>query len=193
MKIIKTIEYSGSINNFRAFMDEIVLLHQEIWEVENRNYYHLRDTTYEKQYRSMWDIVEATEGGIIWARVKCGVILALEKSKDQTTVQFIDGKTVTGLFMTGHDNAPIGDDFLVIVDRITGKLENKVHSERDDKNEPLDKIPNVGWYREAVKLWREGKTSGEIAAKIGKNEQTVRNKIAELRKLYGDNIVPKRR
>ena len=141
----------------------------------------------------MWDIVEATEGGIIWARVKCGVILALEKSKDQTTVQFIDGKTVTGLFMTGHDNAPIGDDFLVIVDRITGKLENKVHSERDDKNEPLDKIPNVGWYREAVKLWREGKTSGEIAAKIGKNEQTVRNKIAELRKLYGDNIVPKRR
>ena len=193
MNIIKTIEYSGSINNFRAFMDEITLLHQEIWEVGIKSYYHSKEITYEKKYRSAWDIIEATKGGILWGSVKCAVILALEKLPNETTVQFIDGKTTTGLFMSGLDNPPIGDDFIVIVGRITETLENKVRSEHDDKNEPLDKIPNVGWYREAVKLWRGGKTSGEIAGIIGKREQTVRNKIAELRKLYGDNIVPKRR
>ena len=186
MKIIETIKYSGSINNFRAFMDEITLLHQEIWVVENKNYYHSRDTTYEKQYRSIWDIIEATEGGIIWAKVKCGVILALEKLPNETTVQFIDGKTTTGLFLSGLDSPPIGDDFLVIIEKIVDELENKVRSERDDKNEPLNKIPNVGWYREAVNYGAMEKHQARLPRK-----STKTSKLLEIKSLSCENFMEK--
>lgn len=63
-----------------------------------------------------------------------------------------------------------------------------------DVQKPWEKIPNVSWYREAVKLWHDSRYgTKEIAIKLGKKEQTVRNKIAELRSLYGEDVVPYRR
>jgi hypothetical protein len=52
-------------------------------------------------------------------------------------------------------------------------------------------IPDHRWDRRVVKLWNDGHDCKEIADKIGDiAEKTVRNRLTELRKLYGDEIVP---
>jgi predicted RNase H-like HicB family nuclease len=43
------------------------------------------------------------------------------------------------------------------------------------------------------RLWHEGYTTAEIAKRVKKDEQTVRNKIADLRREFGEEIVPFRR
>ncbi len=46
--------------------------------------------------------------------------------------------------------------------------------------------------RDMVRLWREGYTAEQIAEEMSFTPKTVNNRICELRKTFGDNVVPYR-
>ena len=54
-------------------------------------------------------------------------------------------------------------------------------------------IPDIGYDRQVIELLHAGYTSAEIGQRVGKAAHTVENRITELRKTYGEEIVPRRR
>ena len=54
---------------------------------------------------------------------------------------------------------------------------------------PWEKIPDLSWDREALRLWWEGYTHTEIAQRLHFATKTVLNRISSLRKTYGEQIV----
>jgi len=44
-----------------------------------------------------------------------------------------------------------------------------------------------------VQLWNQNQTSKEIGQKVGSSEKTILNRINELRKQFGPQIVPYRK
>jgi len=54
-------------------------------------------------------------------------------------------------------------------------------------------IPNVGANRDILRLWHQGLTCAQIAARVGLNEKTILNRINQLRKEYGVQIIPYRK
>jgi hypothetical protein len=44
-----------------------------------------------------------------------------------------------------------------------------------------------------VELWKTGLAAKEIAARLGRTEKTVLNRLALLRKSFGDQVVPRRK
>jgi hypothetical protein len=59
--------------------------------------------------------------------------------------------------------------------------------------EPWLLIPDEGNNRLVVQLWYQNHTSKEIGQKIGNSEKTILNRIIELRKQFGPQIVPYRK
>ncbi len=57
----------------------------------------------------------------------------------------------------------------------------------------LAKIPDRLWYREAVRLWREGFTAPDIGKQVKRSRRTVTNKLSELRRNFGEDVVPYRK
>jgi len=193
MDVIKTIEYPGSLGHFRAFMEQLLTFHRSIWKLEHATYYFWHESDAEKPYRDAWEFLEKTPEGLKYWDAKAGLIYALEKYPNKTTVQFIDGVNITGFFLHGTDSPKMGEDLEIISSEIITQIQSVDSATVDNQVNVWERIPNVGWYREAIKLWHERKTTAEIAQIIGRREQTVRNKIAELRKIYGEEVVPKRR
>lgn len=68
------------------------------------------------------------------------------------------------------------------------------NSERDSAKktrEALGKIDDNGWDRLVLELWRAGHTCGEIESKTHvAGEARIRNRLSELRHIYGEDIVP---
>lgn len=56
--------------------------------------------------------------------------------------------------------------------------------------EPWDKIENKIWDRAALKLWWSDYSCPEIGVKISVSARRVTNRLCELRKIYGKEIVP---
>lgn len=54
---------------------------------------------------------------------------------------------------------------------------------------PWEAIPE-GWEREAVRLWWEGLDKGEIAQRLDKDAKTVENRFSQLRRDFGEAVVP---
>ncbi len=63
------------------------------------------------------------------------------------------------------------------------------------KGEEADCLAAIreGPDRDIIRLWREGYTASEIAEQSGFASKTVSNRICELRKTFGDGVVPRRR
>jgi len=61
------------------------------------------------------------------------------------------------------------------------------------QGEPWKRIPDIGNNRMILKLWHEGYTAGEIAHRVNKSEKTIRNRLSDWRRDYGDGVVPRRR
>jgi hypothetical protein len=57
---------------------------------------------------------------------------------------------------------------------------------------PWEKIPDYRWDRAALELWWQGYECKEIADKIEEEvaDKTVRNRLSQLRRSYGEDIVP---
>jgi len=53
-----------------------------------------------------------------------------------------------------------------------------------------ERIPEHAWDRQALKLWWEGFTSPEIGLQVNVTGDRVRNRLSELRKKHGNEIVP---
>ncbi len=54
-------------------------------------------------------------------------------------------------------------------------------------------IPDIGANRDIVRLWHQDLTCAQIAARVGLNEKTILNRINQLRKEYGVQIIPYRK
>jgi hypothetical protein len=59
----------------------------------------------------------------------------------------------------------------------------------DDIQDPWLRIPDEGNKRLVVQLWNQNHTSKEIGQKIGSSEKTILNRIIDLRKQFGPQIV----
>lgn len=75
-------------------------------------------------------------------------------------------------------------DLKVIED---GSLQSEIDKPSD---EPWEIIPDIGSDRKIVQLWRKRETAAQIGYITGLTSRTVTNKISQLRKLYGRNVVP---
>jgi hypothetical protein len=56
--------------------------------------------------------------------------------------------------------------------------------------DPWELIPDHLWDRRALRLWCDGLTSTEIGERISQAPKTVRNRLSQLRKQHGAEIVP---
>jgi hypothetical protein len=56
--------------------------------------------------------------------------------------------------------------------------------------QPWEKIPDHAWDKQALKLWWEGFTCPEIGLQVNVTGDRVRNRLSELRKEHGEEIVP---
>jgi hypothetical protein len=54
-------------------------------------------------------------------------------------------------------------------------------------------ILDIGANRDIVRLWHQSLTCAQIAARVGLNEKTILNRINQLRKEYGVQIIPYRK
>ena len=175
------------------------------WESPNDDLvYILYEYNLHSATRDVWTVRYDKADG--QASNKHGTIYASENLPNLTKIQFIDGVifepdnlqpnielNLIGKDIMINEREPIGESFFLLADSIIEKWKTKTILVEDTKKELWENIPNVGWYRNALKLWHEGLSIGQIGRKVGKSEQTVRNKIAELRNLYGEDIVPYRR
>jgi hypothetical protein len=59
---------------------------------------------------------------------------------------------------------------------------------------PIGNIPAPGSDdQNVIQLWKDGRSAKSIAQLAGKTEKTVHNRISFLRKIYGEQAVPRRR
>ncbi|MFN8435078.1 MAG: hypothetical protein U0V18_13715 [Anaerolineales bacterium] len=208
---IEPVNYSGSVSHFRALMDKVLALNGNIFITSTNNKYRVEYTrSAQAEAREAWHVIPVINVNKGDAKLSktWATILAIEESPNSTTVEFIDGlyyyhdtrmhsASSSSLIaaigsLTEHDYGDwIGEDFVEIVHRIKAEIIGK------EAQTPIsslwEKIPNIGWNRTAVQLWHEGYTTAEIAKRVKKDEQTVRNKIADLRREFGEEIVPFRR
>jgi hypothetical protein len=71
------------------------------------------------------------------------------------------------------------------------KTHPPINNQTPDK--PWLSIPNVGANQEIIRYWHQGLTCTQIGIRVGLTEKTVLNKIHQLRKEYGKQIVPYRK
>jgi hypothetical protein len=67
--------------------------------------------------------------------------------------------------------------------------------EDSTEDRPWEEVPDKGYDRKMLELWHAGFSAREIGWMVGKDlsEQTILNRASQLRKRYGDRIVPRRR
>ena len=53
-------------------------------------------------------------------------------------------------------------------------------------------IPDRGWDRECIRLWHRGLTCKDIGIRLQKTDKTILNRLNQLRKEFGEQIVPYR-
>jgi hypothetical protein len=170
MNIIKTIEYPGSIDNFRAFMGEFFLLHQEAFTTDTSHYTYFRSPNHETSTQSIWNIIETTDENIYFGISRSSIIFASEKFPNKTTVQFIDGKSETNLHRTEHDNPPIGNDFLTIVEMMASQIKFSDDLPKEPTTRNLD-----DWFDYLHKVKHRIRIKLEyIAEKTGYAKSTVK-------------------
>jgi hypothetical protein len=59
-------------------------------------------------------------------------------------------------------------------------------------DQPWQRLPEHLWDRQAVELWWAGHSHKEIGQQLSQAPKTVRNRLAQLRKAFGPQIVPLR-
>jgi len=75
-------------------------------------------------------------------------------------------------------------------------IESKLEPQQIEISTPVEvwlMIPNIGANRDIVRLWHQSLTCAQIATRVGLNEKTILNRINQLRKEYGIQIVPYRK
>jgi hypothetical protein len=68
-----------------------------------------------------------------------------------------------------------------------------VQAQTETPSDPIERIPDHGWDRKAVRLLREDHDYAYIGDKVGMAPHTVRTRMCMLRKLYGKEVIPRRR
>ena len=150
-KKIESAEYSGSVANFRAWMDRFLAINKQEFNVSTRKYtispYPPAGTT----TKEIWNVVPfATPiNGVMDDDKKFALILAVEEQPNITTLDFLDGRcferTVIALRGTPQSELtfgnpylatgnPIGEDFIKIAEWITKNLkEHQVKTKHSNK------------------------------------------------------------
>lgn len=195
---VEPVEYPGSVAHFRGWMNQYLAKGNDRFTFINplREYKIDYQKNAQTSTREAWKIyhhVQIPDAYNKLELIEDGLILAVEISQNRTVIEFLDGVRIHPPENYAHGD-PLGRDFVEIATQIKIEL-SKMFGQRDKSETlpPWERIPNIGWNRKAIQLWHEGYTTAEIAKRVGKDEQTIRNKIANLRKEHGEEIVPSRR
>jgi len=63
---------------------------------------------------------------------------------------------------------------------------------KKEPSQPWLMIPDRGWDRECIRLWHRGLTCKDIGIRLQKTDKTILNRLNQLRKEFGEQIVPYR-
>lgn len=77
----------------------------------------------------------------------------------------------------------------------TQSKENEAYEQKIELSseiKPWEQIPDHYWDRDALRLWWSGYTNIEIGKSISVTPRRVTNRLSDLRKLFGEEIVPKK-
>jgi hypothetical protein len=146
---IESVEYSGSVANFRAWMDRFLAINKQEFDVSTRKY-RISPYSPERTTTECWNVAPFHVVKGEWDdNSKLGLILAVEQQPNITTVEFLDGrcyqKTATAwrgtprsefIFGNAHLDIcdPIGTDFVKIAEWITKNLkEYQVKAKKSNK------------------------------------------------------------
>ena len=208
MKKILPLIIDGEVGHFSVWMTKQLAIRRMKWGEFNEKIYKVVYTNEaHKDKQDAWVVFSflALSGGEFALGRKWATILAVEDFPGKTTVEFIDGLYYCHNLRPGDPNSrdimeydygeQIGDNFVIIAQEIKDTYlgEYGKSDQKEASLEPWEKIPNTGWDREVVRLWHEQLSAGQIGNKLGREAQTIRNRIAQLRGLYGEEIVPYRR
>lgn len=80
-----------------------------------------------------------------------------------------------------------------VVGRDPGMDTAEVEQIEQTGEKPWEKIPDRSYHRHMLKLWHEGHSARKIGFYCNVEGKTIHNKLSELRKRYGEEIVPLRR
>lgn len=98
-----------------------------------------------------------------------------------------------GSFIDRASLQPFWDWLSQAMDRY-GFVESETKpAEKGVGNKPWERIPNVGYDREMVRLWHYGYQAPEIGRQLGKAGKTITNRLCELRRIHGTEIIPYRK
>ena len=67
-----------------------------------------------------------------------------------------------------------------------------VRRQQNQLEEPWQRLPEHLWDRQAVELWWAGHSHKEIGQQLSQAPKTVRNRLTQLRKAFGPQVVPLR-
>ena len=211
---IPPVKYAGSVAHFRGQMDRFLALKGEILDIEVDNIeqskkYRITYFSYaQNSTREVWNIfpvipiIDGKRGG----NSKFAMILAIENQPGNTIVEFLDGRCYErtayaprGITISNSDMSPahlamydpIGDDFIEISNRLRNEIQSQILENKVTiRNDLWELVPNKKWYRQALKLWHEGLTAAQISKRLGISTGRIYNLFSNLRKEYGDEIVP---
>ena len=209
---IDSIEYYIPVAHFRGQMDRLLAMKSEIFQIhardgQSREYRISYYPTAHTSTREVWNILPIIPvvDGKRASNSRFAMVLAVEDTPGRTIVEFLDGRcyeriayhfrssssepTLGNAHLAFHD--PIGDDFIELSNILKDKLLPQIKKERDASGELWERIPNKKWYRKALKLWHENLTAKIIASRLGISEGRIYNLFSNLRKKYGDEIVPR--
>jgi DNA-binding NarL/FixJ family response regulator len=77
--------------------------------------------------------------------------------------------------------------------RISPPIPKRHMKEEPDRDIPIVNKVLRGDQQELLRLWQSGLTAKEIALRTSKTEKTILNQVTLLRKLHGEELVPRRR
>ena len=72
-------------------------------------------------------------------------------------------------------------------------VESQTSTNEGQSTKPWQNIPDLGYDREMLTLWHHEYTAREIGDRLGKSPKTILNRVCELRKEHGKEVVPLRR
>lgn len=79
-----------------------------------------------------------------------------------------------------------------VLDIATSPSSKSIETEgKRESLKPWEKIPDHLWDRVALEMWHNGHTNREIGQKVSVTPEAITNRLSELRKQYGEEVVPK--
>ena len=104
----------------------------------------------------------------------------------------IQGELVNALGLLSLDGLPVARNLYPLV-RMSRSLSQPERDNKVGRDIPNERGPLREDQQLLVQMWQSGHTAQEIALRTGRSEKTVLNRLTLLRKVHGEDLVPRRK